>query len=242
METLSPKEAADLLNITPQTLRKYVKENKLRTEKTPGNHNRYLKDDVERLREALREGTPIPKYIEGESSLIEQKRNEAFQAFRAIGIDCDIDDLKRNEYRIFEINLTDDFGRLYYADNQIFYSIYQNLDKNLLKTSINDLEVESLEDIDEAVLSDYKRLCGHKKVFTYFIIFFLSLYTYSVATMISSGSDFGEKITNTVFITLAIGLACFMFMFFLTTDRRLFGDARHNKAATKRYCIEHDLI
>jgi excisionase family DNA binding protein len=38
---VSPQEAANILYVSKQTLRRYNAENKLRAVKTPGNHNRY---------------------------------------------------------------------------------------------------------------------------------------------------------------------------------------------------------
>ena len=46
---LNIKEASELLNVSKSTLRRWEKENKIKSYRTPGNHRRYLKDELLKL-------------------------------------------------------------------------------------------------------------------------------------------------------------------------------------------------
>jgi excisionase family DNA binding protein len=43
---LTSAQAADLLNISVGTLKKYIRQGKIKTLKTPGGHHRFLKKDL----------------------------------------------------------------------------------------------------------------------------------------------------------------------------------------------------
>jgi len=43
---LTSAQAAELLNISVGTLKKYIHQGKIKTLKTPGGHHRFLKDDL----------------------------------------------------------------------------------------------------------------------------------------------------------------------------------------------------
>ena len=43
---LTSAQASELLNISVSTLKKYIRQGKIRTLKTPGGHHRFLKEDL----------------------------------------------------------------------------------------------------------------------------------------------------------------------------------------------------
>jgi excisionase family DNA binding protein len=51
MELLTPKDAASILGVTPDTLRRWAEEGKLGSETTAGGHRRYAWSEVERVRQ-----------------------------------------------------------------------------------------------------------------------------------------------------------------------------------------------
>jgi len=43
---LTSAQAAELLNVSVSTLKKYIRQGKIKTLKTPGGHHRFLKEDL----------------------------------------------------------------------------------------------------------------------------------------------------------------------------------------------------
>lgn len=56
---LTPAEASEILHVSPQTLRYYEKEGRLRSQRTQGGHRRYSDTDVEDLRNFQKTGEKI---------------------------------------------------------------------------------------------------------------------------------------------------------------------------------------
>lgn len=66
MEILNTREAADLLNVNPQTLKNYIYSGKLPALKTPGGHHRIKKSDLKNIGFIIKEEKPPLHFSSGE--------------------------------------------------------------------------------------------------------------------------------------------------------------------------------
>ena len=73
--SLSPSEAADLLGITPDTLRRWERQDRIQAERTPGGQRRYREADVKTLL-----GAPTPAYL---CPMPAQARDQSYALFQA---------------------------------------------------------------------------------------------------------------------------------------------------------------
>lgn len=56
MDLITPKVAASILFVHPETLRRYEQEGELSEHKTPGGHRRYSREEIEELKELIAAG------------------------------------------------------------------------------------------------------------------------------------------------------------------------------------------
>lgn len=54
MELISIKKAAEILSVTPQTLRNWEREGKIKALRTLGNQRRYSQEEIEKIKSNMR--------------------------------------------------------------------------------------------------------------------------------------------------------------------------------------------
>lgn len=183
---VSPKDAANILHVSKQSLRRYHAENKLRAVKTPGKHNRYLLEDIQAIKDCQQTNQPLPVYKENtieinqNSEITEDKtdetdlkilfseenkrlKQEAKKSFTSIGIDCNLEDVEFNltvygNKPCLKLNNGQPFGWLVFCSqkNQVLY--LHLLDQE----SLNEFSVENISDIKEAMAADLNAMRASK--------------------------------------------------------------------------------